>query len=120
MPLTERGEVVAGYGFGELETGLMKTVSPRESHEKSDAASATRLTAATTDFSFEPRGTAAIATCSLDPENSIIDPVISFINTSYAGVISCGWAISETSTLKKTGFSDAAQRHGSITDECQE
>jgi len=78
MPLTERGEVVAGYEFGEFATGLMKTVSPRESQEKSDAACATRRTAATTDSSFAPRGTAPIATCSFNPEDPAGDLVIFF------------------------------------------
>jgi hypothetical protein len=69
MPRTAEGDVVEGYGLAELAAGLMKTLSPRESQEKSVAACATVSTAASTVGSDDPRGTAATVTRSVAPES---------------------------------------------------
>jgi hypothetical protein len=69
----ESGEVVAGYRLAELEAGLIKTVSPRESQEKSVAASATSRTAARTSSSLAPWGRAFNVTRSLASEKCDVD-----------------------------------------------
>src|SRR5208283_5381100 len=48
------GLVVAGYGLPELTAGLMKTLSPLDSQEKSVAASAELRTASFISFSSAP------------------------------------------------------------------
>ena len=70
MACTASGEVVAGYRLPELPAGLMKTTSPRESQEKSLAASATRFTVVTTVFGPAPLATASRATDSVTPEKA--------------------------------------------------